>query len=207
MRSPNTLLKLRNTWGDCPPDGFRYVDPVDGYVSHAWTYVDWVNIATAHLQANNREVPADLGALMQNQLCQSLPPGWCLFDDPNRPRPQVSLSWNDVTGGLATFARWIAGGCKYVPQTEADRRAGVCSKCYLNVNVQGCAGCQKAVQEVVRDKHSRFDNALRSCAVCRCFLRAKVHFPIDTLLKEDESRQELYPSFCWLKKDGENYRE
>src|SRR4029077_10608990 len=158
MSSPNTQLSLINTWGPCPPDGYRYVFPEDGYTVHAWTFVYWIKSATAHLPANKRPVPDGLEALMQNQLCQTLPPGWCMYDDPNRPRPSLSLDWNAVSSGLKTFGRWIAGGCNYVLQNEADRRALICSRCYLNVNVQGCSGCQKAVEEVLRDKHSKFDN-------------------------------------------------
>jgi hypothetical protein len=205
MSSRNTQLCLANEWGPCPPDGFRYVDPVDGFIAHAWTYVDWVDIQARHLQVNNREIPLDLGAQMQNQLCQSLPPGWCRYDDDNRPRPTLSLSYNDVAGGLKTFARWIAGGCKYVSQEEADRRALICSRCYLNVNVQGCAGCQQAIQEVVRDKHSKHDASINTCAVCKCFLQAKVHFPIETLDTESQKVQSMYPGFCWLNKESENF--
>lgn len=199
------LLKLLDTWGPCPPDGFRYVDPEDGYLSHAWTYRDWVDVQVAHLRANNREVPDNLGIQMQDQLCQTLPPGWCMYDDPSRPRPSISLSWNDVTAGIATFTRWIAKGAKFVEQREAERRAVICTRCYLNVNVQGCSGCQKAVVELVGDRKTKNDGALRSCAVCRCFLRAKVHFPINTLDTQSEKAQQLYPEFCWLNKQSPNY--
>lgn len=205
MQSTTSKLALSNEWGPCPPDGYRYVDPESGFVAHAWTYVDWVNVEAAHLRANNREVPLDLGARMQDQLCKTLPPGWCLYDDDKRVRPSMSLTFSDVAQGLKTFARWIAGGAQSVPQAEADRRALVCSRCYLNVNVQGCSGCAAALQEVVRDKHSKYDAALHTCAVCKCFLKAKIHFPIDTLTKEDDSRQAIYPDFCWLKRGGENY--
>jgi hypothetical protein len=170
------------------------------------TYVDWIANAKAHLTANERPVPDDLEEKMQDQLCRTLPPGWCMFDEPGRPRPSVFLNWNDVTNGLKVFARWIAGGCGYVTQEEADRRALICSRCYLNVNVQGCAGCSKAVEEVVRNKSSKYDFALRTCAVCKCFLRAKVHFPIKTLDKESRRVQEMYPDFCWLNPESENYR-
>lgn len=199
-------LALVNQWGACPPDGYRYVDPKDGFVAHAWTYVDWVDVEVAHLRANNRNVPPDLGAQMQEQLCRTLPPGWCLYDDPNRARPSTVLSWNDVATGIKTFSRWIAQGCQYVLQSEADRRAAVCSRCYLNVNVTGCASCQKLVQEIVRDKHSKFDDVLRTCAVCKCFLRAKIHFPMSSLDTESAKVQQMYPDFCWLNKESENYR-
>lgn len=199
-------LRLINQWGACPPDGYRYVFPEDGFVAHAWTYVDWLDVARAHLRANDREIPANLGDLMEEQYCSTLPPGFCTYDDENLPRPSTSLSWNDVQSGLKTFAKWMAGGCSYVSQSEADRRAMICTRCYLNVNVQGCSACQKAVQEVVRDKHSKHDFALRTCAVCKCFLRAKVHFPMETLDTESEKVQGMYPGFCWLNKESENYR-
>lgn len=143
---------------------------------------------------------------MQNQLCRTLPPGWCLYDDPNRMRPSTTIYFSDVTAGLKTFARWITSGMNYVPQAEADRRASVCAKCYLNVDVQGCSGCAKAVKEVIGDKKTKFDNALRSCAVCKCFLKAKVHFPMETLDTAPGKVQEMYPDFCWLNKTSENYR-
>ena len=178
---------------------------MDGFVAHAWTYVDWVDVQKAHLHANQREIPASLETDMQDQICKTLPPGWCLYDDPARPRPTVSLSWNDVASGVKTFAKWITGGMKFVDQKEADRRAAICSRCYLNVNVQGCSGCQEIVQEVVRNRKSKYDAALRTCAVCRCFLKAKVHFPIETLDTQSDKVQSMYPDFCWLNKSSENY--
>lgn len=144
---------------------------------------------------------------MQHQLCLTLPPGWCKYDDDSRPRPSTSLEWNDVMRGLKTFGRWILTGRPYVNQAEADRRALVCTRCYLNVDVSGCSGCQKLVEDVVVDKHSKYDSSLRACAVCKCFLRAKIHFHLSDLEKDEDSRlQEMYPDFCWLKKGGENYK-
>ena len=198
-----TPLRLKNLMGACPPDGYRYVFPETGHTVHAWTYYDWVQAAKDHLAANSLPVPDQLGERMQHQLCMTLPPGWCDYDDPNRPRPSTSLTWNDVAGGVATFTRWLAAGAKSVVQDEADRRALICSRCYLNVNVQGCAGCHKAVVEVVRNRKTKYDFALRSCAACRCFLRAKVHFPLSILDKSGVD-QALYPSFCWLKLNGPN---
>lgn len=199
-------MQLINKWGECPPDGYRYVDPVSGFLAHAWTYVDWINVERAHLAANNREIPDTLELDMQKQLCEVLPPGFCHYENPEKSRPSVSLTWNDVAAGAATFARWIAKGCQYVSQSEADRRALICTRCYLNVNVAGCSGCQKTVQEIVRNKNSHYDSSLGTCAVCKCFLRAKVHFPLATLDTESEKVQEMYPDFCWLNKESPNYR-
>lgn len=189
----------------CPPDGFRYVFPEDGFIAHGWTYDAWVSCAASHVQANNLPHHELLSEQMEEQLCRTLPPGWCSYDDPNAPRVSTSLDWNAVKDGLTTFARWIAKGCKYVSQGEADRRALICSRCYLNVHVDGCAACHAAVQEITKGKHSAHDYALRACAVCKCLLKAKVHFPMDILDRENPKRQELYPEHCWLKKGGPNY--
>jgi hypothetical protein len=195
------LIKVNNV----PPDGFRWVDPLDGFVAHAWSYDAWLDLSKAHFQANNRAIPPTLEADMQDQLCQTLPPDWCNFDDPNRPRVSTSLEWADVLNGLRTFASWITGGAQYVTSEEANRRALICSRCYLNTNVTGCASCHKLVADVTKNRHTKYDFALKACAACKCLLQAKVHFPIETL-DRNPTVQELYPSFCWLKKGGENYR-
>lgn len=199
-------LRLINQWGECPQGGYRYVFPDDGYVAHAWTYVDWVQAARNHLLANGKTIPSTLEADMEHQLCLTLRPGYCLYDDEKRPRPNVNLEWNDVMDGLKTFARWVKGGCDYASQEEAERRAAICSRCYLNVHVNGCSQCGKLVTEVVGERKTKLDTSLRNCAVCKCFLRAKVHFPQKVLDTEKPGVQQMYPDFCWLKKDGENYR-
>ena len=202
-------LALIKPQGPCPPDGFRYVFPEDGWVCHAWSYNDWIALAKAHLQANNQQVPQELEVIMQDQLCQSLPPGWCNYDNDQRPRASTSLGWGDVLVGIKTFSEWISKGAQFVSQEEADRRALVCSRCYLNVNVTGCSSCQKMVEEVVRGQKTKYDFALKACGVCMCFLRAKVHFPLEILENNaTEHSRAVYPqiSWCWLNKNSENYK-
>lgn len=178
--------------------------PEDGYVAHGWTYNDWVAAGGAHCQANRYDIP-DLAQKMEEQLCKTLPPGWCNYDDPNRARPSTVLGWEDVMQGTRTMAAWVASGARYVPQTEAERRAQICARCYLNVHVSGCAACHALVETIVKDVHTRYDSFLKACACCKCLLRAKVHFPMDVLDRENSRVQELYPEHCWLKKGGPNY--
>jgi len=204
---PTPRLALINPLrGPCPPDGYRYVDPFDGWVCHAWDYRTWVEQEEKHLSANDREIPLDLGESMQEQLCKTLPPGWCMHDDPNRPRVNsVGLTWQDLARGVETFARWMASGMRYVEKKEAERRALICTRCYFNTHIDGCAGCQKLVAEVTTGKETKYDFSLFGCGVCKCVLKAKVHFPLEILDKENSSLQELYPEHCWLKKGGPNY--
>lgn len=191
--------------GPCPPDGYRWVCPEDGWTSHAWDYQTWVDQAVAHLQANQRIVPSDLGEQMQEQLCKTLPPGWCQYDDPNRPRPSTTIYWEDVANGGKILANWLKQVMRTVEKSEAERRALICSRCYLNVNVQGCGACHAAVDLLTKNLSTKYDFALKSCAACKCLLRAKVHCPNDVLDKESDFVQSMYPDFCWRKKGGENY--
>lgn len=199
------LCLTKKPFGPCPPDGYRYTFPEDGYFVHAWTYTDWVNEAVAHLKTNNRTVPDDLAEQMEEQLCTSLETGWCNYDDPNRPRPNLVLGWSDVVGALETFGKFIASGATFVDQAEADRRALICSRCFMNTMISGCSGCQKMIKEVMQSRATKYDYALKACGVCKCVLRAKVHFPIKTLDTGNEKLQQMYPQHCWLKKDGENF--
>ena len=201
------LCLTKKPFGPCPPDGYRFVFPEDGWTAHAWCYTDWIQEAVNHLRANGKEVPLDLAEQMEEQLCQGLEPGWCMFDDPNRPRPNLSLGWSDVVGALETFGKWIKGGMQFVSDDEADRRALICSRCFMNTQISGCSGCQKMIKEVMGKCSTRYDYALKACGVCKCVLRAKVHFPIKSLDTQDEKLQQMYPSHCWLKKDGENFRD
>lgn len=192
--------------GAVPPNGYRYVDPVDGYISHQMDYRSWVEQQEKHLAANRREVPPDLKEQMEEQLCQTLPPGWCNYDHDNRPRPEMEVDWKDVLKGAQALSDWMLKGCKTVSAEEAERRATICTRCYLNVHMGGCSICQAAVNRLADKLHTTQDVHLRTCAACKCTLRMKVHFPNSILDKENPGVQKLYPEHCWLKKDGVNYR-
>lgn len=200
-------LSLNNPLrGPCPPGGYRWVCPETGFTSHAWDYRTWVEQAVKHYLANDREVPPTLQEDMQEQLCLTLPPGWCNYDDPNRIRPVMDLDWKDVLRGAESLGRWLSKGVPTVEKEEANRRAEICTRCYFNVQMSGCSTCQAAVAKLAERMHSKYDPFLKSCAACKCALRLKVHFPNEILDKENPGVQQLYPSHCWQKKGGVNYR-
>lgn len=195
-------LKLFNP-SVCPPNGFRYVFPQDGWVDHAWDYATWFQQAKDHARANNlREPNVDD---LEEQLCLTLPPGWCNYDDPNRPRPNTELDWNDVLRGVDAYSQYVLKGFAQVDKDEADRRALICSRCYLNVNISGCSACRAVADKLASQFNSKYDYALKYCAACKCTLRAKVHFPLDILDREGAEVKQLYPEHCWLNKNGPNY--
>jgi hypothetical protein len=149
-------------------------------------------------------------AIMQDQLCQVLPPGWCEYDDESRPRVDTRLSWGDVESGSKTFIDWAAQGRPLVDQSEAERRGKICANCYLNVRATGCGqSCRELIRRLVGlflDRKTSVDDKLNSCSACKCMMRVKVHFPIDLIeAHSDAAIQQLFPEFCWLKRGGSNY--
>ncbi len=198
-----SLIKPQNV----PPDGFRYVDGVDGWVDHAWNYQSWIQQEKNHLTANNRPIPEDIESQMETQLCQTLPIGWCDYLPQGFKHFSTSLDWSDVKRALETFGRWITGGAKTVEQEKAEHRALICSRCWYNTSISGCSACQKLVSEVVGQRHTKYDFALKGCAVCKCVLRAKVWFPISVLDKMPDVQKESYRQVphCWLNDESENY--
>jgi hypothetical protein len=185
---------------EVPPEGFRWTCPDCGYQIQHIDKNEWLFRAQQHVSSNHGEVPFELLDKMEDQLCQTLPPGWCLYDDEQRPRPSFALSWDDLKTGLSTFMNWFKSGQTTCDQAEAERRARICVNCYLNTHVQGCTMCHRLAAEILPDNHTPFDGSLRACAVCKCVLSKKIWFDL-SVLKESSSpqHQKMYPSFCWMK--------
>jgi len=185
---------------EVPPDGYRWTCPDCGYQVQHIEKQEWFRLACKHVASNHGEVSYQLMAQMEHQLCQTLPPGWCMYDDENRPRPPFALSWDDVKAGLATFKNWSLSGFKTVDQAEAERRARICVNCYLNTHVQGCATCHRLALEILPDHHTPLDSSLRACAVCKCLNQKKIWFDLQVLRdSSSEDQEKMYPSFCWMK--------
>lgn len=118
------------------------------------------------------------------------------------------MSWEDVANGGKVVAAWMLKGMPVVDKKESERRALICSRCYLNTNVQGCGACHAAVNAITGSLSTKYDFALKACAACKCLLRAKVHVPSKILLDNESGNvQSMYPDFCWNKFGGPNYVE
>lgn len=185
-----------------PPTSFRYTHE-SGYTTVSPTYADWLSSTRDHRRANDLPIPANLEAQMNEQLCGILPPEWCEREAGDVKWVDTKFTWADFTEGMKTFFRWGQEGRQLVDEQEANRRAGICVSCPLNVNVSGCSTCHKMASLItgaVAQKRGQHDDYLRACAICHCALKALVWFPLDILMKnETPERQNLRPDFCWLK--------
>lgn len=189
-----------------PPDGFRFRFPETGHWSVAQTHDDWLRDAYAHLKGNGLPIPPNLRQQMEEQLCASLPAGQCEEFDPSRVEPLTRIHRGDIIEGMKVFWEWFREGRPLVEQAEAERRAAICSSCYLNVQVIGCSSCHEVAEGLTAKVSTKLDDKLIACSVCKCALKAKVHFPLSTLESVDsEWKQKNYAPLCWLKKDSVNY--
>lgn len=201
------ILKNRD---HTPPGGFRYVHAETGFESVAIDIHTWMENIRAHRKAN--QLPEITEAEAMDQLCKTIPPQWCEHEVAGRKWVNTRLRFSDIVNGAKAYLSLIASGFQTVSQDEADRRARICSSCYLRIIPQGCGSCVKLGNLIVGDiagKTTAYDNQLRNraCAACACPLSPLVHFPLAILEQTDNNAlQEILPEFCWRKKSGENYQ-
>jgi len=166
-------------------------------------------------ELNKRRTANGLAALpsavVQDRLCQHLPPGYC-NDESNHPTREagaMSLTLADVVQGTRTLASWFAQGRQRVSRDEAMRRIYICNSCPRHVPIHGCQGCsghtlRNLVSQVVASETLPTDAMLGGCSVCHCALPAKVRLPLSVILPHmpPAQRAQLWEK-CWLR-EGED---
>jgi len=189
-----------------PPDFYRYTVPETGYRIEAVDSSTWEDKTRAHLTANGIPIPDNLRAIMQDQLCASLPPEYCEYHDGKWV--DLRLDWADIVRGTKALVLAAVGG--FVHQEEAERRANICRSCPFNVRVGSCTACKASkylIGEIAKKSTSN-DAKLLNCGVCKCSLLAAVHVPLDVLTSTDDpAHRELYPiEWCWKREGSVNYK-
>lgn len=137
--------------------------------------------------------------------------------EPNRSR----LKMSDAINGAKAFIRLVGGD--RVEQEEINRRAGICSagnkggscpKLAETSNCKSCGGFMGSLLSWVGKLKAMFNssnfqipNGLESsyCDCCGCSLALMLPSKIDAF-KFEKSEQLKRPSFCWLKRNGMNFK-
>lgn len=195
-----------------PPDGYRYVQAETRTTIRAPDYFNLFVNVKAHRKANNLPLGNFWESEVENQLCESLPPGFCKQDQhPAQHRNVFSrVSWEQVLSGTTTIANWVGTGLKHVSQELANSRADICSRCYYNVQVGGlCGACthlQNLAATFTQGKTTPSDYFLKACSVCKCSLRVKIWVPIESVAAGTHDLTP-YPSHCWIPKEIEEFNK
>jgi hypothetical protein len=196
-----------------PPGGFRFLQAETRTWIEAPDYMEFFARVKAHRQANNIPLDQFWAEKVENQLCESLPPGLCKQSDPLGTSRNVfgRITWDQVYNGTTTLAAWAFKGFPKVDQDKAAGRGDICSRCHYNVSVQGtCAACghlQNLAASFTGGRVTAADHYLKACAVCRCSLRVKVWATIEAIAAgTPETELPKYPDWCWIPKEIQEYR-
>lgn len=195
-----------------PPGSFRYLVPETKIVvpiGGATSLYGCVERVKEHYRANKLTVPSGLQAAIEDYNCRQAPPGWCLDDD--RPRTlmgglmELGTQIDTVIRGAQTVATWLVEGS--VPEEQARVRAGVCLGCPKHGDTS-CPKCRSGmvsqlasfVERTLKRHPADWEQPLKSCSVCGCALRLKVHCKLDTILKHTPKQQlDQFPAKCWVR--------
>lgn len=203
------MLKLRET-NETPPDGFRYVHPTDGRrIGPFNSKHDWLAAIRKHYEDNGYPLPEDWKEQAEDQMARVLPPGWGVYPDGRTQEHFVDsrMGFDDVINGTNVFVQFVKQGTPLVDQELAEQRGRICSACYYNQSIAGCAPCRglsNLVEEVAQMRKTEADSLLqsKSCLVCKCVSRAHIWMPANVLVHGvTGAMMELFPDFCWKKKE------
>lgn len=197
----DSRMKVVNTV-DVPRGGWRYTVLDTGVTITAGSIHALKRDVLKHMSINNLEIPKDMDANIEDAACQNLEghmEHWCQErsgkHDSHAGRPRWRAA--EVLRFLKTIWNWGSmGGFKFVPMTEAERRAKICSTCPMNTTVSGCLGCSGVatlVKKIRGDHRTTVDGRLNVCDVCGCELKVKVLVPSEVI----DNRGLEYPSWCW----------
>ena len=147
------------------------------------------------------EWPGDeeMTARVEEYICAKVPKGFCKGDKDREHNPVFSIRSIRAATQLFT-AKLFKGEDFFVDQEEANRRALTCANCPQNLHgiCTGCVGSefQDILAQFVRaGRKTPYDQALDTCKVCGCLLRAKVHVSMEVL---EKLPKHTFPSNCWL---------
>lgn len=124
-----------------------------------------------------------------------------------RPVANAMAGLKRAAKNTAVPIEWFKQGGMPVSPELANKRASVCIVCPRHEKGEwftiAAGELIKKTIELRSDLklETTYDAQLQSCGVCGCLLRAKVHTPLDVILKKsrpDELAE--FPSTCWIPK-------
>jgi hypothetical protein len=189
------------------PGGFRYLCRETGKWITAPSWIELVAWTKRHFEANQIPIRLMLEAEIEDQLCSTLPPGFCEQSDPIQQRRAAQIARPGIKE-VDSFTRllvkrWTGKGL--VSQDEAEAHGRVCLGCPYNQAPDGCTSCSSdATKEAIEfalgtgKKSTPHDGLLKSCLLCKCHLRSKVWCRPEDIRAASPDLVELLPEWCWV---------
>lgn len=192
-----------------PPDKWIYVFPETGYRVRQVDYGAWVREIRRHYLDNGIPMPDDWLEQAEHQLCQSLPPGHCQYENGGEPDAFINRRFGvgDAINGTNVLLEFVKQGCPIVPQEVAEARAKTCAACYALVGIPGCSSCTgfaNIVADACGARSTQSDHLLETkvCGVCHCSARANVWIPVKVSKQGvTDEMMKTFPGFCWKRNE------
>ena len=194
-----SMRKLKSFYGTIPPNGWRFIVPVQLNEELAGTTIvaptlGQLKEAVSKLFINNEYSISD--AQFEEVVCALLPEGWCetCGDEGNPWQEERPLDAKKILAFFVTMLRWVRNGKKFVSKEVAQDRFDRCLACphstrlkEQDLNCKSCAlehGAREKIFEATKrlgevEDPGKEDGDLY-CKVCGCQLKAKVWFDIQS---------------------------
>lgn len=202
--------RLKNPALVPPEPGYEYVQPETGARFNGGSVADTVIMVVRHRAGNGlpRTEPAEVEADVHNQICQRLGGEWC----DHMTNWSFPTDWDTVREGTKSLTSWaltaLTGESPYVDASEAERRAEICSKCFMNQKARTCLSCgfgdlvRGLISSTSGPDGTRYDAAIHVCTVCGCLLTKKVHLKKEVINRwASDKQRHAYDEIpnCWMK--------
>ena len=194
------LQKFRNPFSVPPGRRWFFQVPGGNFVESVFGMDDCVLRASAAYREIGEDVPANLDALIEDFMCQSLPDGFCTG------KPTVSNpTWNSVLHATQAMVRKAESAGKAGPQMMQviEKRARTCQACPEH-NVHQCITCNgllAAFDSFRRGRRTQFDRNVRVCRGCHGLLPVIIQLDADMVSPVPGFG---FPDGCWVKKETSN---
>lgn len=129
---------------------------------------------------------AGLREEVERWICEEHPED-CTEVDMNLPRKR-RLTLSDVIHGTRVMVSFKLAGSPLVERAEAERRGAICQHCQFNQFFEKpctgiCPELQSIVNAIVGHQGTYYDQFLKSCGICGCFLQAAIWLPLEIQCK------------------------
>lgn len=144
--------------------------------------------------------PADLAAAIQSALASNfagkigVSRSYLRENEPvtfHTPKQHTSRPLKIKAFMRSTISRWLHG---LVEQKVANQRAQQCIRCRGNKNIDGvCSSCPATVSFLsgVVPRATRYDDDLKQCKGCECFLRVLIFYPEEAIRAKEHIQDEI----------------
>lgn len=179
-----------------PPGGiWFYVTPESSqYFESRTSLIDLQNKVFNHYSLNNKPVPENLKAIIEDYMCHNIPGNFCEGGE----NPNVLDMFTVLKLSELLFRRIVSRDF-FVTAKQADDRARTCTTCRMNLKhmCTACNGLRETFRKLVANRKTPYDPGLGVCGACGCGLAAKVHIARKYLADNPNKRLD-YPDNCWM---------